>query len=235
VEKEFQQIAWDQQTEAQWCHLVRLAMDEDLGEMGDLTTRALVPEHAIGRAMLVTRRPGVMAGLPGAEVALEHFDPRVLWEPVAEEGREIATGDCLARLEGPVPSLLTAERLLLNLLGRLSGIATLTRQFVEAVEGTKARIYDTRKTTPGWRRLEKYAVRCGGGRNHRTGLYEAILIKDNHLAFGAQADLTAETVRVGESFSPGEAVQQARRFIETHLPAPLRETTIVEIEVDTLV
>jgi nicotinate-nucleotide pyrophosphorylase (carboxylating) len=123
---------------------------------------------------------------------------------------------------------LTAERLVLNLLGRLSGIATLTRKYVDAVAGTQSRIYDTRKTTPGWRRLEKYAVRCGGGCNHRTGLFDAVLIKDNHLAVGKEA--TDSTAR----YTPAEAVARARRFIEEQAPEPAQGPMIVEVEVDTL-
>ena len=124
--------------------------------------------------------------------------------------------------------MLQVERPMLNLLGRLSGIATLTREFVEAAAGTKARIYDTRKTTPGWRRLEKYAVGCGGGWNHRTGLFDAVLIKDNHLALGAgSADSEA-------GYTPAEAVVRARRFIEEQAPAPARQEMIIEVEVDTL-
>ena len=121
--------------------------------------------------------------------------------------------------------MLSAERLVLNLLGRLCGIATLTRQYVDAVSATKARIYDTRKTTPGWRRLDKYAVGCGGGFNHRTGLFDAVLIKDNHLAFGAHEAETA--------FTPAEAVTRARQFAADH-PSDTRRAAIIEVEVDTL-
>ncbi len=117
-----------------------------------------------------------------AETTLALLDPRLQWLPQAEDGQPIEKGLCVGTIEGPARALLAAERTLLNLLGRLSGVATLTRQYVDLVATMKARIYDTRKTTPGWRRLEKYAVRCGGGWNHRGGLGEAILIKDNHLA-----------------------------------------------------
>jgi nicotinate-nucleotide pyrophosphorylase (carboxylating) len=117
-----------------------------------------------------------------------------------------------------------------NFLSRLSGIATLTARYVEAVRGTSASIYDTRKTVPGWRRLAKYAVRCGGGKNHRAGLYDAILIKDNHLAFGADGGWSPDARR----FTPAEAVQKAREFIEIHIPAVKRDQVIIEIEVDTL-
>jgi nicotinate-nucleotide pyrophosphorylase (carboxylating) len=144
----------------------------------------------------------------------------------------VAAEECVGTIEGPARGLLGAERILLNLLGRLSGIATLTRRYVDAVAGTKARIYDTRKTTPGWRRLEKYAVRCGGGWNHRGGLDEAVLIKDNHLALAARsAGAGTAAERWSAAFTPAEAVARARRFIWQHVP-PL--TIIVEVEVDTL-
>jgi nicotinate-nucleotide pyrophosphorylase (carboxylating) len=145
-----------------------------------------------------------------------------------EDGRSVEPGDRVARMEGPARGILTAERPVLNLLGRLSGIATLTKRYVEAVVGTRARIYDTRKTTPGWRRLEKYAVRCGGGSNHRTGLFDAVLIKDNHLALGAGADDSA----VG--YTPAEAVGRARRFVQQHAAGSGGGEMIIEVEVDTL-
>ena len=136
-------------------------------------------------------------------------------------------------MKGRPGACLAAERVLLNLLGRLSGIATLTRQYVDAMAGTKARIYDTRKTTPGWRRLEKYAVRCGGGWNHRTGLFEAVLIKDNHLAFGSQSPATA-TATDALRYTPAEAVGLARRFLREQAAADAAAPMIVEVEVDSL-
>ena len=179
----------------------------------------------MGRANVVARREGVVAGLPGAETTLAAVNPRLCWLPRMEDGQRVDEGMCVGTIEGPARGLLAAERILLNLLGRLSGIATLTRQYVDAVAGTRARIYDTRKTTPGWRRLEKYAVRCGGGWNHRGGLDEAVLIKDNHLAVGAQA---ADGAR---RFTPAEAVVRARRFVDQHGGDP---ATVIEVEVDTL-
>ena len=145
----------------------------------------------------------------------------------AHDGDLVSAGAIIATLAGPARDLLTSERTLLNLLGRLSGIATLTRQYVDAVAGTKARIYDTRKTTPGWRRLEKYAVRCGGGYNHRTGLFDAILIKDNHLALAAE-----------ENLSPADAVRRARDFVgqmaPAHFPNVDTERLLIEAEIDAL-
>ena len=207
-------------------------MAEDLGDAGDLTTRALVPKDALGAAVLVARSPGVLAGMPAAEMVADYVDARLQWTPELEDGSLLAVGESIARIEGPADSLLAAERPMLNVLSRLSGIATLTARYVEAVVDTNARIYDTRKTTPAWRRLEKYAVRCGGGRNHRTGLFEAILIKDNHLALGAQAPLDGTGSQ--SAYTPAQAIRRARRFIETHVPQAHRSEMIVEIEVDTL-
>ncbi len=228
MDKGFDQITWDDRLQEDLRELLRLALREDSGEQGDRTTAALVPEDAAGRADVVARQAGVIAGLPGAEIALHMVDDRLQWSPQIEDGQAVRPGDRIARVEGPARSLLQAERTMLNLLGRLSGIATLTRQYVRAVAGTKARIYDTRKTTPGWRRLEKYAVRCGGGCNHRTGLFDAILIKDNHLALGAASDGAAAR------YTPAEAVVRARRFIQQGAADPAGDRMIVEVEVDTL-
>ncbi len=229
MQNEFHQITWDTSLEADFCAVLRLAIREDLGEAGDWTTRALVPEAAMGRAAVVARQAGVAAGLRGASLIFDQIDPRVRWVPLAVDGDEVAPGQAIARVVGPARGLLVAERVLLNMLGRLSGIATLTRRYVDAVAGTKARIFDTRKTTPGWRRLEKYAVRCGGGWNHRTGLFEAVLIKDNHLAFGAESDADAAL-----RYTPATAVLRARTYLEAHLAEPARSQVIVEVEVDTL-
>jgi nicotinate-nucleotide pyrophosphorylase (carboxylating) len=228
VQKEFRQIVWDASLRDDFRQLLRLALQEDLGSSGDCTTMALVPESAMGRAELVARQEGVVAGLPAAETALAEIDPRVHWEPSSADGDVVPPGGRLARVSGPAGSLLAAERIVLNLLGRLSGIATLTRRYVEAVCGTKARIFDTRKTVPAWRRLEKYAVRCGGGWNHRTGLFDAVLIKDNHLALGTQAS------GGGPRYRPAEAVRRARRWIVERGALSDDSQVIVEIEVDTL-
>jgi len=227
--KEFQQVAWDDQLQQDWQAILQLAVREDLAEQGDWTTNALVPEDAMGKAVVVARQSGTIAGLPCVEPTLRQIDPRLQWLPKISDGRTVVASEAIGTIEGPVRGLLTAERLVLNLLGRLSGIATLTRTYVDAVAGTKAAIYDTRKTTPGWRRLEKYAVRCGGGRNHRGGLFEAVLIKDNHLAWGAEA--SADT---SACYTPGQAVARARRYVADHALPAIAETMIVEIEVDTL-
>ena len=161
--------------------IVEAALAEDLGRAGDITA-ALLPPDARLSAAIVTRRPGVVAGLACARLAFHALDPDVRWDPALEDGAVVSAGAELARIEGAARALLSAERTALNLLGRLSGVATLTAAYVTAVEGTGALILDTRKTTPGLRALEKLAVRCGGGTNHRFGLDDAILIKDNHVA-----------------------------------------------------
>ena len=224
--REFHQIAWDAALEDDLRDLLRLAVREDLGMLGDCTTAALVPEGAHGQAAVVARQAGVIAGLPAAEIVLGLLDNRLRWSPCCQDGRAVQPGDRIAHVAGPAGGLLTAERLVLNLLGRLSGIASLTRKYVDAVAGTQARIFDTRKTAPGWRRLEKYAIRVGGGWNHRTGLFDAILIKDNHLAFWTEASPASgrhpppATHHRGEGLA--EAVQQARKWIREHAPEPAR-------------
>jgi nicotinate-nucleotide pyrophosphorylase (carboxylating) len=160
---------------------VQLALAEDVGS-GDVTTLATVSEEAAATALMRAREPLVLAGLALAEAAFRQFAPQVQLLPAARDGQSLMADKTLLRLAGPARALLSAERVALNFVQRLSGIATLTAQFVEAVQGTSAQILDTRKTTPGWRRLEKYAVTCGGGHNHRFGLYDRVLIKDNHLA-----------------------------------------------------
>ena len=174
-------------------HIVRAALAEDLGRAGDITSQACVPVEARLAAVFAARSPGVVAGLSCARMAIAELDPGAIFEPLVEDGARITAGQQLARVDANARALLSAERVALNLLGRLCGIATLTRAYVDAVEGTGAIIVDTRKTTPGLRALEKYAVRCGGGINHRFGLDDAILIKDNHVA--ACGGSVAEAVR----------------------------------------
>jgi nicotinate-nucleotide pyrophosphorylase (carboxylating) len=228
VKKEFHQFQWDDLLQADWRALLRLAIDEDLGRAGDLTTYSLVPRDAIGRASIIARQSGVVAGLFGVKTALDAVDQNLAWKAEASDGQAVEQGGRIGVISGPAQGLLAVERLLLNFLGRLSGIATLTRKYVELTAGTKARIFDTRKTTPGWRRLEKYAVRCGGGWNHRSGLFEAVLIKDNHLAWGA------DSRRESSRYTPAEAVLLARRYMAKHGANTDLSSTIVEVEVDTL-
>lgn len=191
--------------------VVRAALAEDLGRAGDITARACIPEDARLRAAFVARREGRIAGLACVRAAVLALDPAARVELRLADGEDAAAGAVLAEVEANARALLAAERTALNLLGRLSGIATLTRAYVRAVEGTKARITDTRKTTPGLRALEKHAVLCGGGVNHRFGLDDAILIKDNHVALCGGV---------------GEAVRHARAFAG-HLVR-------VEVEIDRL-
>ena len=172
-------------------HAVRLALAEDIGS-GDATTLATVPANATAKAVMRAREPLVVTGIRFAETAFRELSPKIKIEKLSRDGQRIAAGKTLLKISGPARAILTAERVALNFVQRLSGVATLTSQFVEAVRlprrnnaktgGTNAQILDTRKTTPGWRRFEKYAVTCGGGKNHRLGLFDMILIKDNHLA-----------------------------------------------------
>lgn len=173
--------------------VVEAALAEDVGS-GDATTRALVPSDERCRADLLLQEPGIVCGIPVAAAVFHSLDASVTVEPKLEEGAAVSDAPAVvAVIEGPARAVLTGERVALNLVGRLSGIASLTRRFVELTEGTPTRILDTRKTTPGLRALEKYAVRCGGGTNHRAGLYDGILIKDNHIrvAGGVAAALAA--------------------------------------------
>lgn len=191
--------------------VVRMALAEDLGRTGDVTAQACIPEDARFSAVFSARQAGVMAGGAVARIAVHALDPQATVTVKVADGEAFEAGTVLVAVEANARALLAAERTALNLLGRMCGIATLTRTYVQAVAGTKARIADTRKTTPGLRALEKHAVACGGGLNHRFGLDDAILIKDNHVAVCGGA---------------GEAVRRARAFAP-HLMK-------VEVEVDSL-
>jgi nicotinate-nucleotide pyrophosphorylase (carboxylating) len=191
--------------------IVRVALAEDLGDNGDITTLATVAADDFGVAEIVSRAAGVVAGLPVAAGVFEAVgDWRVTFEAAVGDGARVAPGDVLATVRGPMRDLLTAERTALNFLGQLSGVATLTRQWVDAVAGTDAKIRDSRKTVPGLRLLQKYAVRCGGGVNHRMSLSDAALVKDNHV------------------IAAGGVVEAFRLVRDTFPSVPL------EIEVDTL-
>jgi nicotinate-nucleotide pyrophosphorylase (carboxylating) len=162
--------------------VVRAALAEDLGRAGDITSAACIEPHVRLQARFAARRAGVISGMACARLAVLALDPAATFEAVAADGDDVQAGTAIARVDANARALLSAERTALNLMGRLSGVATLTQAYVHAVAGTGAVITDTRKTTPGLRALEKYAVRCGGGINHRFGLDDAILIKDNHVA-----------------------------------------------------
>jgi len=174
---------------------VRAALAEDLGPAGDITTDPIIPPDAQGEAMIVVREPAVIAGLDLAEATFRALDPDVTFERVVEDGGHVEAGATVAKVKGRTRALLTGERTALNFFGRLSGIATLTAAYVAKVEGTNARIACTRKTTPGLRAFEKYAVRCGGGVNHRFGLYDAVLVKDNHIAAAGGLAAALERLR----------------------------------------
>jgi nicotinate-nucleotide pyrophosphorylase (carboxylating) len=160
---------------------VQVALAEDIGS-GDVTTSATVPANAAARAVMRAREPLIVAGLDFAEAAFRELSPKISLQRKIGDGRPVKVGATLLKISGPARAILSAERVALNFVQRLSGIATVTAHFVDAIKGTSAQIFDTRKTTPGWRRFEKYAVVCGGGKNHRLGLFDMILIKDNHLA-----------------------------------------------------
>jgi nicotinate-nucleotide pyrophosphorylase (carboxylating) len=193
--------------------LIELALAEDLGTTGDRTSLATIPPGAVATAAFVARTTGVVAGLPAAALVCHAVDPALAFAVVTPDGSRTDRGTTLATVAGPLRSILAAERIALNFLQRLSGVATLTRKFVDAAAGFRAKILDTRKTTPGWRLLEKYAVRMGGGVNHRVGLFDGILIKDNHLA-GLGGDV--------------------RRAVEAARAHPGNAGLPVEVEVDNL-
>jgi len=161
--------------------IIRMAIEEDMGR-GDITSELLFNRNQIATAHIVSREEIVVCGNEVVAEVLKAYDPKLKLKTHIPDGERAHVGSRIATIEGPLQPMLSAERIVLNFLQRLSGIATTTRKYVRAVRGTRAKIYDTRKTTPGWRILEKYAVRCGGGYNHRIGLYDGILIKDNHLA-----------------------------------------------------
>jgi nicotinate-nucleotide pyrophosphorylase (carboxylating) len=221
--RDHQRLEWDGALERFVAGLVPTWLAEDLGHECDWTSLSIVPSDARAELDVVARARGVVAGLGAAGIVAAGVDPRLEWMPAVRDGDEVARGTIVARLVGPTRSILTAERTVLNLLGRMSGVATATRRLVDAVAGTKCRIYDTRKTVPGLRLLDKYAARAGGGWTHRIGLYDAILIKDNHLAAMAAA-----------GGDPALAVLKARDFIARTFPADRAAATVVEIELDTL-
>jgi nicotinate-nucleotide pyrophosphorylase (carboxylating) len=199
--------------------VVRRALAEDLGPNGDVTSQATVPARAVGSADLVPRAAGVVAGLAAAQRAFELAGAgRVRFEYGTADSARVSAGEVVATVRGPVRDLLTAERTALNLLGHLSGIATLTRQWVDAVEGTGVRIRDTRKTLPGLRVLQKYAVRCGGGFNHRMSLSDAVLVKDNHIAAAGGVLPAFDAVRRAHPELPieveADTVEQACALID---------------------
>ncbi|ANM20740.1 nicotinate-nucleotide diphosphorylase (carboxylating) [Rhizobium leguminosarum bv. trifolii] len=191
--------------------LVRAALLEDLGLAGDITSAAVIPHDHRSTVVMAARQPGVIAGLDAAELAFALVDPEIAMRRHRQDGDAVKPGDVIATIEGPSRGLLTAERTALNFLGHLSGIATVTAEIAAAIRATKAAVACTRKTTPGLRALEKYAVRAGGGMNHRFALHDAVLIKDNHVAIAGGVT---------------EAIRRAR--------AGIGHLVKIEVEVDTL-
>jgi nicotinate-nucleotide pyrophosphorylase (carboxylating) len=219
--REFRQTEWNEHLAG---HVAARAVEwfaEDLGHECDWTSVGLLDRSARSELHVVARKPGVIAGLAAAGVVVGVADTGLEWRPLVSDAAVVEAGARVAVLSGATRGVLAAERVVLNLLGRMSGVATATRRLVDAVAGTRCRVYDTRKTVPGWRLLDKYAVRMGGGWNHRMGLYDAILIKDNHLAALAAAGI-----------SPADAVRRARSFVAETFPPSRAEAMVVEIEID---
>ena len=214
---------------------VAAALAEDLGAAGDITTDAIVPADAAGKAAIVARQAGVVAGLDLAEAAFKALDPEISFTRIVEDGGNVAAGGKIATVAGKARAILTGERTALNFVGRLSGIATLTASYVKAVEGTGARIACTRKTTPGLRALEKYAVRAGGGINHRFGLYDAVLVKDNHIeaAGGIGKALARLKARAGHTVRVEVEVETLAQLAEA-LEFPIDAVLLDNMDLATL-
>lgn len=224
---------FSKQTAADALKLIELALIEDTGaaELAsgvDCTTDSIVPADSSAAASFVSRDHGVVSGIEVARLVAETWAPRVELKCEKSDGDSVAPQETIATLSGPARDILTIERTCLNFMCPLSGISTLTKQFVDRVAGTKAQVLDTRKTTPGWRRLEKYAVACGGGNNHRMGLYDAVMLKDNHLAFfRSQVSEEADVIP--------KALQQSRQWIADRAGSlPNGQATILQLEVDTI-
>lgn len=219
---------FDAQTREDCILLIDQALAEDLNGTVDCTSWSVVPENVTGAARFVSREDGVACGLEICELVLERAAQKLDLECHLGDGDPVRKGQALATIHGAARKILLVERTCLNFMCRLSGISSLTARFVAEIEGTAARVFDTRKTLPGWRRLEKYAVKCGGGENHRMGLYDAIMIKDNHLAmFSRVVDHAENTIPV--------ALENARSWItENAGKLPSGNQTILQIEVDTL-
>lgn len=200
---------------------IRSALAEDIGP-GDATTNSIVPAEAAMRGQIIAKQDGVIAGLDVAQTVYQMVDAQVDFRPQVDEGARVTNRQVLALVSGRTRSLLTAERTALNFLGRISGIATLTRSFVDAVAGTKAVILDTRKTDPGLRLADKLAVRRGGGQNHRIGLYDMVLIKDNHIDYAGSITLAVTRARAG---APGLAIEVEARTLDD-----VREALTIGVE-----
>jgi len=205
---------------------IRRALDEDIGE-GDATTNSIVPPEATLKGKIVAKQSGVVAGLEIAAAVFDQLDRDVMFRALVKDGSTVLNRTTLAELDGSARALLTGERTALNFLGRMSGIATLTKQFVDAVEGTRAQILDTRKTVPGLRTIDKRAVRLGGGMNHRTGLFDMVLIKDNHIDFAGSITAAVKRVRAAEN---GLEIEVETRTLDDVLEALDLEVTRILLD-----
>lgn len=195
--------------------LIRLALNEDVANIGDITTDNLIPAETRRKAYMVAKADGVIAGLPIAEMVFRQLDQSLVWEPQVEEGAKVTNGTVLVRFEASYRALLTAERTALNFFQRLSGIATMAGKYAEAVKDTKTVILDTRKTLPGFRMLDKYAVKTGGATNHRIGLFDMVMIKDNH-------------IEVAGGITP--AVEQIKAKIPAEIKIEVETTTLEQVQ-----
>lgn len=222
--KDYARVVIDSQLENDLRAIVRLSIAEDLRDQVDWTTACLIDADRRGGCQMVPRKPGICAGNELVSIIVDEFDADLEVVTHVKDGETLVPMQPIASIAGNVRDLLTAERTILNILCRLCGIATLTRQYVDAIAGTNARLYDTRKTTPGWRLIEKYAVGCGGGNNHRSGLHDGFLIKDNHLALAGDASgpMAASSAAKAALGWQGSIVEQ------------MRAPEMVEVEVDSL-
>lgn len=195
-------------------YIIEHAFREDIGD-GDITTNNLIPENSVAKASMTAKADGVIAGLPIAEKVFKKLDPNLIWKPLVQDGDTIEKGQVIVEMQGSFRALLTGERLALNLMQRMSGIASETAKYVAEVKHTNVQILDTRKTVPGLRTLDKYSVKTGGGTNHRIGLYDLVMIKDNH-------------IKVAGGIAP--AVEQIRKSIPNHIKVEVETTNIEEVK-----
>lgn len=203
--------------------LIEQALKEDVGN-GDVTTNALIPDAMASTATMTAKADGIVAGMEVAEAVFRLLSDEMDWKPLVKDGDRVKRGDLLVEMSGPFRALLTGERLALNFLQRMSGIATLTGQFVAQVAGTGTKILDTRKTVPGLRLLDKYAVKAGGGENHRIGLYDMVLIKDNHIKVAGGIKKAVEQIR--QQVPAGMKIE-----VETTTPAEVQEALDMQVDI----
>ncbi|MBN2085776.1 MAG: carboxylating nicotinate-nucleotide diphosphorylase [Anaerolineales bacterium] len=213
--------------------LIAAAIAEDIGS-GDATSLAIFPPHAMARATILAKEPGVVAGLPVAKAVFAKADPHVVFTPSLTDGAHVKSMDVMVNLEGKLVSLLSLERIVLNFLQHLSGIATLSSEFVRAVQGTNAVILDSRKTTPGYRALEKYAVRIGGAQNHRRGLYDMLMVKDNHIQAVKSISLAVRRARQSYPDLPLEVEVDSLEHLKEALSLPVDRILLDNMDLATI-